>query len=190
MTARTSSMLISRPTRFGNQSIQLDHQVGYRNFTDNGLPIFGDRTYYSNKLGTEALLSLWNSLALAGLKLNIDVNVLAKSITFTDDNGMAKPLDDLPYHPIRDADLVNRYRRYFAFYMQMIGRQYVRTSKHGYSRRQAAIKNRAANIKSFPKSERIPIHAVRQYDIPEETSHVIDKVLGREVAADQEVRST
>ena len=67
---------------FGNFGSAQPHKTGQLTFSKHGQVTLGNQEDWANRMGREAVGSLFNYLAYCNLDLNIDVNELLQKISF------------------------------------------------------------------------------------------------------------
>lgn len=123
--ARSTSILISRLTGFGNIGSQAHFNRGYPTFADEGLRIFGDIGTHQNFLARELVYNAWNTAILSGIRSPIHPSVMLASMTYVDEAGKTCHMKPLSYDPVDDRAMVRRMRGCYSWYVQEICDQHL-----------------------------------------------------------------
>ncbi|KAJ6460877.1 hypothetical protein C8R45DRAFT_1108703 [Mycena sanguinolenta] len=109
-------MSMTPSIRFGNIGPELP--TGLRDFATHGQDILGGQEPWANHMGHEIIFGFWNQLQLCNLDLGIDIDDLMQSIMFKYSTGDQVHLKLLPFHPVRDAEILAQKRGHFEYLRQ------------------------------------------------------------------------
>ncbi|KAF8188550.1 hypothetical protein K438DRAFT_2019292 [Mycena galopus ATCC 62051] len=113
---RDTHMSMTPSVRFGNIGPELP--TGLRDFATHGQEILGGQEPWANRMGREIIFGFWNQLQLCNLDLDVDIDHLMQSITFKNSAGEQVHLKPLPFHPVKDAEMIARKRGHFEYLRQ------------------------------------------------------------------------
>ncbi|KAJ6534092.1 hypothetical protein B0H19DRAFT_1080594 [Mycena capillaripes] len=113
---RNTHMSMMPSIRFGNIGPELP--TGLRDFATHGEEILGGQEPWANRMGREIIYGFWNQLQQCNLDLDCDIDDLMQNIMFKNSAGDHVHLKPLPFHPIKDAEMVARKRGHFEYLRQ------------------------------------------------------------------------
>ncbi|KAJ6505142.1 hypothetical protein C8R45DRAFT_1181159 [Mycena sanguinolenta] len=113
---RNTHMSMTPSIRFGNIGPELP--TGLRDFATHGQDILGGQEPWANRMGREIVFGFWHQLQLCNLDLGIDIDDLMQRIMFQNSTGDQVHLKPLPFHPVRDTEIIAQKRGHFEYLRQ------------------------------------------------------------------------
>ncbi|KAJ7788911.1 hypothetical protein B0H14DRAFT_3162326 [Mycena olivaceomarginata] len=127
---RDTYMSMTPSMRFGNYAPEAS--VKLRDFATHGQEILGGQEPWANRIGREIVYNFWNQLQLCNLDLGVDVGEILQSITFKNRAGEQAPLKPLPFHPVKDAEMIALKRSHYEYLRQRCKRMRIYIEKHQF----------------------------------------------------------
>ena len=186
-TNRNAGMNVSPQQIFGNFGTMQPYRAQQSTFTSEGFVSLGGEHAWANRMGREMVLCLHNQLRWANLNLDIDLNTLLKSISYTSIDGREVSLEPLPYHPRHDQSLVMKYLSYYSHLRSECTAMYIHVERHGFKQWQIQTRvqiDTAAVQQAFEPTERrsvVPSLADASMHNDDTTTPDIESVLGRKI---------
>lgn len=116
--------------RFGNYAPEAS--VKLCDFATHGQEILGGQEPWANCMGREIVYNFWNQLQLCNLDLGVDVGKILPSITFKNRAGEQVPLKALPFHPVKDAEMIALKRSHYEYLRQRCKLMRIYIEKHQF----------------------------------------------------------
>ena len=134
-TQRTAAMSMMPSQTFGNFGAAQPQKLRQLDFATHGEATLGGKDAAANRLGREAVMLFLNSLSLANLTLDLDIDHIVRKIEYEDEDGKKVALTKLPYNPIKDAAKVERWRGLYEWHRQLCNMMLIRLEKSDYKGR-------------------------------------------------------
>ncbi|KAJ7891726.1 hypothetical protein B0H14DRAFT_3696359 [Mycena olivaceomarginata] len=115
--------------------------VKLRDFATHGQEILGGQEPWANRMGREIVYNFWNQLQLCNLDLGVDVGEILQSITFKNRAGEQVPLKPLPFHPVKDAEMIALKRSHYEYLRQRCKRMRIYIEKHQFLQFRERLRN-------------------------------------------------
>ncbi|KAJ7828528.1 hypothetical protein B0H13DRAFT_2117596 [Mycena leptocephala] len=127
---RDTYLSMTPSVRFGN--FGPEQPVKVRDFATHGQEILGGQEAWANRMGREIIYDFWNKLQHCNLDLGTDIGDLLKSISFKNDEGRSINLQQLPFHPIHNAEEVASKRAQFEYLRLRCASMRIYIEKHQF----------------------------------------------------------
>jgi hypothetical protein len=184
-TNRDAGMNVSPQQIFGNFGTMQPYRSQQSTFTSDGFSSLGGEHGWANQMGREMVLCLHNQLHWANLKLDIDLNTILNSISYTSIDGREVSLEPLLYHPIHNKSLVMKYLSYYSHLLSECTAMYIHIERHGF--KQWQIQNQiqidtAAMEQAFkPTERRCIVPSLAEASMDDTNTFDIESVVGRKI---------
>lgn len=134
-TQRTAAMNMMPSQTFGNFGAAQPQKLKQLDFATHGEATLGGKYAAANRLGREAVMLFLNSLSLANLTLDLDIDDILQKIQYKGEDGKKVSLGELPHNPVKDAAKVEHWRGLYEWHRQLCTMMLIRLEKSDYKGR-------------------------------------------------------
>ncbi|KAJ7107452.1 hypothetical protein C8R44DRAFT_885465 [Mycena epipterygia] len=155
-TSHGTQVLYSPSLRFLHSPAPNPRDEYRRYYSLHGDTVLGSRSARANRLGLEGIYAIKNYFMQCGLGLELSVNTLLESATYTDEDGQVQRLQPSVFNIEDDEDyeLICLYQRYYFWLRDLIGNYSLNLTKPKLKERQKA--NREIIAGTLQKPTAIP----------------------------------
>ncbi|KAF7371391.1 hypothetical protein MSAN_00775600 [Mycena sanguinolenta] len=184
-TSRSAQIMYTPSLGFVDRPADIRSEIRQYYLT-HGDTVLGDSYARANRIAREGAYAVKNYFLQARIDLGQSVDDILAKATYTDENGIVQHLDPVPINVEDDRayDILCLYRRYFAWWMDVISTYSLGLTKPQFIKRQEAVKQAIAGFGQRPKvlpTERQLVSKPRPTTFTSNQVELIDRIISREL---------